>query len=1109
MDIVQAETGIVVPPANNLAVYSTDPLVVPNRWAVVPSGGDMPSYEGVNAAVEARIIQVRNDMGADLDTRTSQLLAQISDVETSVSSERSARISEDEAIATRIDTEVARIDSNVAAVQSGVITNADNHTVLAQEYSQFVARTDSAIASANNEISVLATKTDANASAINQLSVTMDGREASYSEAIELEVTQNYAHFYYPVSVDNLPIDYIAGDYMRFGFDFDQTYTEGTVAKAVADSAGSFDISDWIRPADQTVPRQYSSISKKIEALEVTTNDLDARITTEQSARADADTALSSRIDTVEADYKNADSSLGARITTEENARASADNALSARTSTLESEFGNLDVRLTSTENTVAGYFSVWDGVSQPEIGQFKEDDDGTTWQYLGGSLGDNSDGWVKMNPQDDIYLTRKKIDISEKLFHEVFDYNDVDQFLGNTLFALNTATAGNISFIEEPDASGGIVMRVGDNSGNDQQSIILGKQIPYNPEKLYRMTARVRRISGSGRIYAGVIGYKADKTTLVSAFGQNSTGPAHYICFGGYSPPSTSFVTASGYFSQKASTGDTAAHPDPNNPGKLHQDCVYFAPFIIVNYSAQPGITDFDYVEIEEISDINSITNELNKNSDPNNLLLWTGISTAGTGWSHGSTYEASTRFPPYVRTQLYRNSYETKTIGGILNSYDQDCHIIPVDPGEAIYISGWVNAESVVAGGQVKIGARLAIDGVVQTSWPVLLVANGQDPGWKYFEVQLTIPSGYNGLVPFTLIHAVNGDGTLNWSDVGTAMWAQIVYSRTPHRKRTNEIAGWAAGASKLITDPVTGAVTGWSFADGSNLQSRFKIMADVLSIVDTDDNSRTLYDAGIWRSYDTNGNFSELSAGSLKFFKAGSQTPFNYVKFLVNGRTYSSSTGSLSDFYSLPTIFVVNSDAQSYMQEYSDYDQYKNAYVYDLTGDSASGNWTFKIKSYIRLGTYRPQVDIFELNQQFHPTGSGSSMTTQSMLIAPKVDPNYQYGFGSYSISLEMYAGEAKDYTIYIDSSTDNSQWSNLTSFRITSSNRFEEVFVRSYSYSTTYPPKIYFRVRVVNNTQYPISTHYFRLSKVKIVSDERYGTWNSIVTTYGYVDWIAIG
>jgi len=67
--------------------------------------------------------------------------------------------------------------------------------------------------------------------------------------------------------------------------------------------------------------------------------------------------------------------------------------------------------------------------------------------------------------------------------------------------------------------------------------------------------------------------------------------------------------------------------------------------------------------------------------------------------------------------------------------------------------------------------------------------------------------------------------GNLTKTWS--GTA-WVDIINTQS------NTAYGWSANASKLITAP-DGSVTGWSFGDGSNTKSNFKIKATNFSISD----------------------------------------------------------------------------------------------------------------------------------------------------------------------------------------------------------------------------------------------------------------------------------
>jgi len=74
------------------------------------------------------------------------------------------------------------------------------------------------------------------------------------------------------------------------------------------------------------------------------------------------------------------------------------------------------------------------------------------------------------------------------------------------------------------------------------------------------------------------------------------------------------------------------------------------------------------------------------------------------------------------------------------------------------------------------------------------------------------------------------------------GTEMWKSTVnrasgesFNEVDWVKVSTDtvVAVWAAGASKLITDPNTGAITGWSFADGSAIASEFVINADTFYI------------------------------------------------------------------------------------------------------------------------------------------------------------------------------------------------------------------------------------------------------------------------------------
>ncbi|WP_456403224.1 hypothetical protein [Hydrogenimonas sp.] len=936
-DIVVTPVDVVVTPDAMVTLQPKGAVVVPNGWSVVPSGGAMPQYEGVNAAVEARILQAESGMQASLDAKTAQLLSDIQDVETGLSLETETRASEDEALAIRIDTEVARIDDNVAAVQSGVVTNANNHSSLATQFDTYVAKTDSAIASANQEITVVAGKADANASAIGEMQVVMDGREASYAEAIELTITKLYEHFFYPVVPADLPTDYVAGDYLKFGYDYDASHPAGTVIHALYDCAGTFDLADWETPADQTVPRQYTASSTKIETLEADTVDLSARISTEEKARADGDSAISSRVTTLEAATED------------------------------------IDVRLTSTEEVTAGYFHVWDGTEPLQIGMKRIYADGTTWTYLGGNLGENSDGWVKDNPQDDIAVTRKLNDVNTAIFNDNFDYAD-----GTDLKKFYTLQRGDgdITFLPStPESVGGKIMHIGDNSGDDDNWLTWNDPIPFDPNKLYKITVRVRRVSGAGTMYLGLAGVAADRKTFVNIYGNDSYGSQHSQVVANYSPADDQFHTLVGYLKGHSPAGvdGTYGSTTIDAPGTMHEDVRYFVPWILANYAYQAGEWEVDFFEVEDYTytkELDDAYKEYNRvvalaiadgtltaeeqaliahaqaavdeakaklndaiqlEKSQSNLLKWGNPTDAGTGWYYGDK-EYSTRFKRYVFKQAYRSMYEGTKLSG-LNTY----HMIPCVPGEKIYISGWINTLNVSAGVEINIGAMTGLDGLAGGAWPTIkgIAQPGHD--WTYFEVEWSYTGiDYDTIIPYLQLIKFDVNGNLVWTgaELGYALWSDLVYSRTPFRSRVDQVAGWAAGASSLITDP-NGNITGWSYGDGSNTQSQFRISAENFYV------TGTTSDYEMW-----------VSSEGLKFRRSSGES-YTQLKKILSGTAQNDSIVTLSGFYDIePSIMISPRSIKTYSAAHSVYDQTVECSVVDLTGSTITGDWTFRAVAILKL-------------------------------------------------------------------------------------------------------------------------------------------------------------
>lgn len=110
-----------------------------------------------------------------------------------------------------------------------------------------------------------------------------------------------------------------------------------------------------IASEQQTRADADSALSHRVDSVVATAGDNKALIVTEQTARANADSALSSRIDTVVAKTDNNTSA----IVSEQNARTSADNALSSRIDTVSATTSNNTALIQSEQQARADGDSV------------------------------------------------------------------------------------------------------------------------------------------------------------------------------------------------------------------------------------------------------------------------------------------------------------------------------------------------------------------------------------------------------------------------------------------------------------------------------------------------------------------------------------------------------------------------------------------------------------------------------------------------------------------------------------------------------------------------------------------------------------------------------
>lgn len=303
---------------------------------------------------------------------------------------------------------------------------------------------------------------------------------------------------------------------------------------------------------------RVSAAARRLDGLRasVTTDVFTAQagITSEQIARANADSALASQITAIDAAYKAADTATNARLLTEQSARSSADSALASQITTLDAAYKAADTALNA-----AAYTEQQARASADE------------------ALADSIE----------VLRTRGGAEFSEM-------WNSA-----NSLTSwVNYSGSGERAIAASPGEVGGAVLRVGNNSGNDMAWLISTELVPFDPSKLYRLSFRVRQVSGSGTMYLGVVGVASDGVTLVNTVGAASVTEQHYVAASGLSATSA-FTDVVGYLKGRSTVGHQTAHRSPTDPAVAHQNVRYIRPMILVNYKNAPGVAEVGLVTV------------------------------------------------------------------------------------------------------------------------------------------------------------------------------------------------------------------------------------------------------------------------------------------------------------------------------------------------------------------------------------------------------------------------------------------------------------------------------------------------------------------------------
>lgn len=165
------------------------------------------------------------------------------------------------------------------------------------------------------------------------------------------------------------------------------------------------------------------------------------------------------------------------------------------------------------------------------------------------------------------------------------------------TGFNKSTLAPGEDSLAVDANAYGGKVIKLGDNAGNDTVWLDGKAYIPIDPNRMYRVKARYRRVTGTGVVYIGLACKDTDGRFInVNGAVTSSLSASSYLIQ--HRPNLGEWQEAEWFIKGRGTSASGAG--TLADPRKFQPNAVSFAPMAIANYNAVAGEVEIDYISIE-----------------------------------------------------------------------------------------------------------------------------------------------------------------------------------------------------------------------------------------------------------------------------------------------------------------------------------------------------------------------------------------------------------------------------------------------------------------------------------------------------------------------------
>ncbi|MBP8005288.1 MAG: phage tail protein [Acinetobacter sp.] len=165
----------------------------------------------------------------------------------------------------------------------------------------------------------------------------------------------------------------------------------------------------------------------------------------------------------------------------------------------------------------------------------------------------------------------------------------------------LKTAGFGELALVTDTSGSTGKVLRIGNNNGNDTAWLRSASEIPFDENKTYRLTARYRRVSGTGSCYVGIAAQNFNKSAYIANNNTNvpTLSNSHYAIAA--STPPLGIWQSREWFYKGRSAASSSGSGTKANPITLANQTAYLSVMCLTNYNSVAGEYEFDYLALEE----------------------------------------------------------------------------------------------------------------------------------------------------------------------------------------------------------------------------------------------------------------------------------------------------------------------------------------------------------------------------------------------------------------------------------------------------------------------------------------------------------------------------